>query len=85
MAPVRRRASASGEPRPAASPPLSHFRARILASKAWDGEPARDEAARLKAHVAWCEECAVWDARMSRFLGRLERALGRIVARRRSR
>lgn len=51
---------------------LSHEQARLLVSKAWDGEVTAEELRALSEHLLACAECAEAAERMQAFLGRVE-------------
>jgi hypothetical protein len=51
---------------------LSHEEARLLVSKAWDGEVTGAELQALSEHLQGCAECADAAERMRALLGRVE-------------
>lgn len=51
---------------------LSHEEARMLVSKAWDGEVSADELRMLSEHLQACAECAEAAGRMRAFLGKVD-------------
>lgn len=67
MRPQDKRGGAKGTSRA-----LSHDEARLLVSKAWDGEVSADELRALSEHLQACPECADAAERMRAFLGRIE-------------
>jgi len=55
---------------------LSHEGAKLLVSRAWDGEVSAEELRLLSEHLQACAECAEAAERMRAFLGKVEDLLG---------
>jgi len=56
---------------------VSHRKARLLLSKAWDKEISKEEARLLAHHLKHCEECSPYAKEMLSFLEQVESMLGR--------
>ena len=56
---------------------VSHRKAKLLLSKAWDHEITREESRGLAEHLEHCPECSPYAREMLAFLAQLENALGR--------
>ena len=54
---------------------IDHERARVLTSRAWDGELTAAERKVLLAHLAACAECAAAAGRMRAFLDMLDASM----------
>jgi anti-sigma factor RsiW len=51
---------------------LSHEEARLLVSRAWDGEVGAEELRALSEHLQACAACAAAAERMRAFLGKID-------------